>query len=646
MAQNEMFKRLCRPETINIGWHLAQNDSRDDFVTDPIGHSDFASNLRDRLSHLIEEVQNDRYRPRFLLEIDIPKSGLSVRPGNVLPIEEATLLHSIVYLLAPLMDKALQKSVYSYRLHPEWNKRAQRGESLFRELDIEIPFLKRTTTRSINPFEAWYERWPAFEKDACLAYTSEGFTHLTKTDITAYFENIDLRILELQMRSLLKREEEKIFQLLFRILEGWTRITSTGSPIGRGIPQGCEVSSFLANLYLIPLDRELNQFCQRNNGKWFRYVDDVKVFTKSEKNARRAVFEINEALRRLHLNLQGSKTKILSGEDLRIELEDGNFEVVNSVSKKLRPLDPLKRSDSPKITQVLIPLRPMVSRFNKGLPQCVKNLREKENRLFRRLLTTYGYAKRNRLQKAALAALRELPDLRILKKTLIYLSNLQYSTHDNSLNSILKLVLDDQFPFPYQVAMVFEAVENFHPKSNKGIVPKIRRYIRSQRDWVVIQKALEAIMTFPYDANHIKTIVNQYIFHEHPLVRRATCMLLTRAPKSFVKNQLGGLIYNPDPGLNRMALYFYRFIEDQATALKDLARIKKGSDSDIVFIRTLPRYYAIAKSESEQVASSLFDFLKARQKSKSSKVQWHVDQLLRLTGWPNTPPPSPPVLSP
>ena len=332
-------------------------------------------------------------------------------------------------------------------------------------------------------------------------------------------------------------------------------------------------------------------------------MDDVKVFTKTEKDARRAVFEINEALHKLHLNLQGSKTKILSGEALSVEFGNAEFEAIDSVLKSLKPFDPLKRSHSPNISKALKPLSPVVSRFNKNLPNSVKNLGEKENRLFRRLLTTYGFAKRNRLQKAALAALTELPDLRILKKTLIYLSNLQYSTHDSSLNFILKLVEEDRFPFPYQVAMVFEAIENFHPTKIKAVVPKIRSHLKIQRDWVVVQKALEVIMTFPYDANHIKTLVDRYISHEHPLVRRAACMLLTRAPKSFLKKHLGNFIYHPDPGLNRMALYFYRFIEDSGTALNDLARIKKGSDSDIVFIRTLPRYYAMAKSDSEQVAA-------------------------------------------
>jgi len=143
MAQDRLFKELCKPEIIRIGWYLAQGDSRDDFVTDSVGHSDFASNLQDRLAHLVQEVQNQRYRPRNLLEIDVPKSGLSVRPGNVLPIEEAILLHTMVYLLAPLLDKKLDKAVYSYRLHPEWKKRVKKRNSLFREVEVDAPFLKK-----------------------------------------------------------------------------------------------------------------------------------------------------------------------------------------------------------------------------------------------------------------------------------------------------------------------------------------------------------------------------------------------------------------------------------------------------------------------------------------------------------------------
>lgn len=111
MANDQLFKELCRPEIIKIGWHLAQGYSRDNFVRDPIGHADYASNLSNHLYYLIEQVQSQRYRPRHLIEIDVPKSGLSVRPGNVLPIEEAAILHSIIYLLANFHSEIIFKRI-------------------------------------------------------------------------------------------------------------------------------------------------------------------------------------------------------------------------------------------------------------------------------------------------------------------------------------------------------------------------------------------------------------------------------------------------------------------------------------------------------------------------------------------------------
>lgn len=94
------------------------------------------------------------------------------------------------------------------------------------------------------------------------------------------------------------------------------------------------VSSFLGNLYLTPLDDALDVFARKKGAKWFRYVDDVKVFTKSYEDAREAVFLINSVLRNLHLNLQGSKTDILFGPDLENELFDKDLEQVNELISK------------------------------------------------------------------------------------------------------------------------------------------------------------------------------------------------------------------------------------------------------------------------------------------------------------------------
>lgn len=632
---DQLFKELCKPETMRIGWYLAQNDSRDDFVTDPIGNADFASNLDERLEHVVEQVQTYRYRPRHLLEIDIPKSGLSVRPGNVLPIEEASVLHAIVYLLAPLIDKRLDKQVYSYRLRPDWAFRVKKKHSLFRQSPIEFPFLKRATIRLISPFEAWYELWPEFEAQAIQAYTEEGYTHLTKTDITAYFENIDLRLLESQLRALLKREEGKVLQVLFRILEGWTRVTSGGSPIGRGIPQGNEIGSFLGNAYLVPLDRALSAFCKARGAKWFRYVDDVKVFTKSEQDARQAVFVINDALRALHLNLQGGKTEILSGERLKSELDNADISLVDATLDKVKTLDPCRISDAKKITTHLRPIADLRSRFTKGLPESVTTLNTKQNRLFRRLLTLYGRCRRTHFRAAAFAAIRHLPDMRMLDKTLTYISQLPFGMHDSALVELVQIIEQEELPFPYQVACVIAAVGRLHPSRPNDVATRLRQFVANgpKRDWFVVQRVFEAMATYPYHEKRALSFANNGLKHRHPMVRRAAFLMLLRSPKHEVRKRIGQLIYHADPGVSRLALHFLRHIQDRPFAERELNRLKSASKTDLAAQRALPVLYAMAATEDKLIGQKVHQHVAQAPATKSEKLRWHWDKLLELTEW-------------
>jgi len=619
---------------MQAGWHLAHADSRNDFVIDPVGYVDFASNLEDRLKHLVEQVQAHRYGPRHLLDIDLPKSGLSVRPGNVLPIEEAVLLHSITYLLAPLLDKRLDQNVYSYRLHPDWKKRVKKGSSLFREAEVEFPFLKRETIRSLSPFDAWYELWPEFEQASRRAFSEDGYTHLTKTDISAYFENIDLRLLETQIRSQIRREEDMVVQLLFRILNGWTRMTSTGTPVGRGIPQGNEVSSFLGNLYLIPLDRKLNEFKKKHDAKWFRYVDDVMVFTHNEADARQVVFVINDALRALHLNLQGSKTEIIDGEDLSNELDNTDIDNVNAVFDKVKQFKPHAQDTKKQITRQLRKLSPYVARFSRNPQKSTRNLSTKQNRLFRRLMTVYGFCGRPHLRKSAMTALEALPDLRILEKALTYLSQLDYKTHNSIVQDLFGMLDARRLPFPYQIGSVLETISLMHPERTKDIAMRARKYgLSKTQHWYVKQKALETIAVYPCQPKNAMRLANRHLADSHPMVRRAACLLLVRGPKVEVQKKLMSLIYHPDPNLNRLALYFLRLIQDSSFAQRELSRITHSRTSDLAKQRMLPSLYAMAATDQQAVAGPLYEYLQRNYNTRSPKLLLHRDTLIRLLQW-------------
>jgi hypothetical protein len=634
MSNDLLFRNLCTNEVMKIGWHLAERDSRDDFLSDPIGYADFASSLTERLQHLVEEIRSQRYRPRHLTEVEVPKSGLSVRPGNVLPIEESTVLHAITYLLAPHLDRKLAAEVFSYRLHDDWKRRVAKGKSLFRDDDRELPFLKGKTIRKFDPIEAWYSAWPEFQTARANAFKLEGYTHMTKTDITAYFENIDLRLLESQLQNLMPRET-KLLAVLMRILEAWTRVTSTGIPVGRGIPQGNDASSFLANLYLLPMDKALETFSRRRNAKWSRYVDDVEVYTHQYSDARDVVFVINAELRALHLNLQGSKTNVLFGARLKKELDDSELQVLDTAWKVLEQLNCREAANQKKITSVLSSVRPIVSRFRRQLPDSVRNLSNKQNRLLRRAMTIYGRCGRPWLKAAAFAALEELPEYRMLKKCLRYLSQLPYSEHDEIVDRLFGLLDRDVLAIPYQAAMVIDTLRWLHPRNPTGIGSRIRQFCcrRGRHDWLIKQKGAEAIATVPYLQRHAASLAHNFLEDANPWVRRGACVLLARADVQTVRQRVNTLLFHPDRNVSRLALLWSRYIGDKQYSLSEISRMKHGSISDHNFIFRLPTIWILRCNPDRDVVFSLRQYLDLYERSKSEKIKWQIRALKSLTEW-------------
>src|SRR5258708_20824049 len=59
------------------------------------------------------------------------------------------------------------------------------------------------------------------------------------------------------------------------------------------------------------------------------------------------LFRSNGVLRQLHLNLQGSKTEVLSGAELEKELFDKNLDSINELIGKLRSEEHTSELQSP-----------------------------------------------------------------------------------------------------------------------------------------------------------------------------------------------------------------------------------------------------------------------------------------------------------
>ena len=143
------------------------------------------------------------------------------------------------------------------------------------------------------------------------------------TDITGFYDNIDLPLLMSDLRNC--NIDPELISQISKCLNKWVSINN------KGIPQGQSASDILAKLYLNSIDLGL-----KNSGfVELRYVDDIRIFCKSKSEAKKALIELSRLMRKRGLSLQSAKTKILNAVDAYSEIES-IFPIIRSVVNRLK----------------------------------------------------------------------------------------------------------------------------------------------------------------------------------------------------------------------------------------------------------------------------------------------------------------------
>lgn len=337
---DKYWPHVTNPRLLRRAAHLVDKDSWADFQDLHVDRQVFAYARDSVIDELCAALAAERYMPEPCVPVAIPKSPHSQRPGAILPYRDRVLIQAITMCLAPKLDQHLSSSVWSWRV-----KRGLRGKApdqlsrrgIFRETDItDLPFLKRrTVTRYLEPFDPWYALWPRFDRITRRALADDEYKFMVVSDISGYFENIQLSLLH----SLLGRYEPEApntINLLMQHFSSWSGIAQDGSRIERGIPQGNSVSSFYGNFFLKPVDDFYLPRQQAGEVRYFRYVDDIRILAKTEKSARAAALALEEQIRRLKLNLQSAKTSVLPTEAALRLIADRRLDELEGCRKAIK----------------------------------------------------------------------------------------------------------------------------------------------------------------------------------------------------------------------------------------------------------------------------------------------------------------------
>ena len=174
-----------------------------------------------------------------------------------------------------------------------------------------------------NDFEnaQWLESpfvgWEKF-RTTSLKKIETGISHVIIADISGYYESINITTLMSDLQTALA--DNDVVNLLKNCLDRWAQSTD------RGIPQGYAPSDFLGKLYLNSVDLNLKAMEYDH----LRYVNDIRIFCKDEVEAKKALVDLTELLRKRGLSLQSAKTKVHTSDQAKI--------IVDGIQPILRPI--------------------------------------------------------------------------------------------------------------------------------------------------------------------------------------------------------------------------------------------------------------------------------------------------------------------
>jgi len=248
-------------------------------------YSSYEPGRKANLTLLHERLKGD-WKATSPIRIYMPKPSGLLRPLTLLSLDDQIVLQAVANKVAnQLFDRrrAVEgRSVFSNCLNPS-------RDSIFFLQDWRATYhqLKTRLQRHLDAGSQWIAHF----------------------DLAAFYETISHRALQSIVSPAGGGGE--VWRLIREWLCVWTS-SHGGIPVDHGIPQGPIASDFLAEIFLLPLDEAM----KKTGIPYIRYVDDIRVFGKTEADARRAAITLELECRRLSLIPQSSKFSVTRATSL------------------------------------------------------------------------------------------------------------------------------------------------------------------------------------------------------------------------------------------------------------------------------------------------------------------------------------------
>jgi len=261
---HSLIDKVWNWRNLNEAWAKVKSNKGAGGI-DEVSIVQFERNLEQNLNEIQRLLRQDRYKPKPVKRVYIPKPDGKQRPLGIPTIRDRVVQQALKNVIEPIFEAEFSDSSFGYRPGKNAKQAIERIEAI----------------------------------------RDEGHEWIVDADIKAFFDTVN-------HEKLIDAVAERISDgRVLRLIRSFLKADIMEQGVGRaknviGTPQGGVISPLLANIYLHYFDERMAGF----GYEVVRYADDFIVLCGSKEEARVALSQVEKVLRELELTLHPEKTRL------------------------------------------------------------------------------------------------------------------------------------------------------------------------------------------------------------------------------------------------------------------------------------------------------------------------------------------------